>query len=248
MFSANSTGTIRVQALDGAVVWGPIDLYHDPGVAGGHGGPPTASDFDGDGQVEFAAAANQYYAVYDPDCVAALNGASPPERPGGKCERAPDMMGLPDGVLWARLSQDFSSSGTGSSVFDFNGDGNAEAVYGDECYIRVYEGKTGQVIFSAPASNATGFELPVIADVDGDRDRGRPLARSELPEPRPALSHLGRLRAKGRFCYFARSKGRLGLVAAHLEPARLFGDARDRRRAHPGGEPGEAELDAAGTE
>jgi hypothetical protein len=167
-FNPNSSGTIRAQALDGAVIWGPVELYHDAGTAGGHGGPPTASDFDGDGQVEFAAAANQYYAVYDPDCVAALGGASPAERPGGKCVRPAGMEGLPDGVLWAQLSQDFSSSGTGSSIFDFDGDGNAEAVYGDECYLRVYKGATGEVIFSAPASNATGFELPVIADVDGD--------------------------------------------------------------------------------
>ena len=33
------------------------------------------------------------------------------------------MMDLPDGILWAQLSQDRSSSGTGSSVFDFDGDG-----------------------------------------------------------------------------------------------------------------------------
>ncbi|WP_197041079.1 FG-GAP repeat domain-containing protein [Chondromyces apiculatus] len=180
-FNPNSSGTIRVQTIDGTVVWGPVALHHDAGQPGGHGGPPTASDFDGDGQVEFAAAANQYYAVYDPDCVAALGGQSPAERPGGKCERPPGMESLPDGVLWAQLSQDFSSSGTGSSVFDFNGDGNAEAVYGDECYIRVYEGKTGNVIFSAPASNSTGFELPVIADVDGDFATEIVVARSPGP-------------------------------------------------------------------
>ncbi len=167
-YNPDSTGTIRVQALDGTVVWGPMELHHDAGVPGGHGGPPTASDFDGDGQVEFAAAANQYYVVYDPDCKAALGGGSPPERPGGKCDRAAAMQGLPDGILWAQPSQDFSSSGTGSSIFDFDGDGKAEAVYGDECYVRVYEGHSGQVLYSAPASSGTGFELPVIVDVDGD--------------------------------------------------------------------------------
>jgi hypothetical protein len=78
------------------------------------------------------------------------------------------MQGLPDGILWAQLSQDFSSSGTGSSIFDFDGDGKAEAVYRDECYLRVYEGHSGRVIYSAPASSGTGFELPVIVDVDGD--------------------------------------------------------------------------------
>lgn len=166
-FEPNSTGTIRVQALDGSVVWGPLPLLSDPGVEGGHGGPPTAADFDGDGQPELAAAANQYYAVYDPDCDATPTTPLP-ERPGGRCDRDPAMASMPEGVLWAQPSQDFSSSATGSSVFDFDGDGAAEAVYRDECYLRVYEGATGKVIFSAPAASGTGYELPVIADVDGD--------------------------------------------------------------------------------
>jgi len=34
--------------------------------------------------------------------------------------------------------------------------------------MRVYNGKSGEVIFSAPASSGTGMEYPVIADVDGD--------------------------------------------------------------------------------
>lgn len=181
-FDPNTSGTIRVQSLDGTVVWGPLELYHDPGQPGGHGGPPTASDFDGDGQVEFAAAANQYYAVYDPDCVEALQGQSPPQRPGGQCERHPSMNHLPDGILWAQPSQDYSSSGTGSSIFDFDGDGAAEAVYADECYVRVYQGATGQVVFSAPASSGTGFELPVIADVDGDFATEIVVARSVGPD------------------------------------------------------------------
>ena len=168
-YDPDTSGTIRVQTLSGEVIWGPLPLYFTaPETAAGHGGAPTASDFDGDGQVEFAAAANQYYTVYDPDCLTSLEGASPTERPGGACVRGPAMQDLPDGILWAQLSQDRSSSGTGSSVFDFDGDGAAEAVYGDECYVRVYNGPTGEVIYSAPASNGTGFELPVIADVDGD--------------------------------------------------------------------------------
>jgi hypothetical protein len=54
------------------------------------------------------------------------------------------------------------------SPFDFNGDGRAEAVYRDECFIRVYDGRTGEVLFSAPASSGTGGEYPAVADVDGD--------------------------------------------------------------------------------
>ena len=57
---------------------------------------------------------------------------------------------------------------TGSSVFDFNADGKAEAVYADECFLRIYDGTTGQVQFSASRSSGTTYENPVIADVDGD--------------------------------------------------------------------------------
>lgn len=163
-------GQIRMQALDGTIVWGPIATYKTKALAEDKGGPLTISDFDGDGQVEFASAGATQYVVYDPDCVAALMGMSPPERPGGACERAPEQAAknLPDGVLWAQASQDESSNITGSSIFDFDGDGDGEAVYRDECYLRVYDGKSGTVLFSAPASSGTGLEYPTIADVDGD--------------------------------------------------------------------------------
>ncbi|MEZ4380389.1 MAG: VCBS repeat-containing protein [Nannocystaceae bacterium] len=167
----NNFGSIRIQKLyGGQPVWGPIPVYYEGNPPANRGGPITISDFDGDGHPEVASAGATHYAVYDPDCVEALMGQSPPERPGGKCERAPEQeaKNLPDGVLWVQPSQDLSSNITGSSIFDFNGDGAAEAVYRDECFVRVYDGKSGEVIFSAPASSGTGMEYPVIADVDGD--------------------------------------------------------------------------------
>jgi len=120
----NNVGRLRIQTLEGATKWGPVTLYAKAGETIGQGGGVTISDFDGDGQAEFATAAATYYAVYDPDCVAALNGESPAERPGGKCVRAPEQQAknLPDGVLWVQPSQDLSSNVTGSSIFDFNGD------------------------------------------------------------------------------------------------------------------------------
>lgn len=167
----NNFGSLRIQKLyGGQPVWGPVPLYQQGNPPANRGGPITISDFDGDGQAEIASAGATHYAVYDPDCVAALMGESPPERPGGKCERAPEQeaKNLPDGVLWVQPSQDLSSNITGSSIFDFNGDGAAEAVYRDECFVRVYNGKSGEVLFSAPASSGTGMEYPTIADVDGD--------------------------------------------------------------------------------
>jgi hypothetical protein len=73
-----------------------------------------------------------------------------------------------NGVLWSQPSQDQSSNVTGSSVFDFDANGSAEAVYADECFLRVYEGATGKVLFSAARSSGTTYENPVIVDVDGD--------------------------------------------------------------------------------
>jgi hypothetical protein len=71
-------------------------------------------------------------------------------------------------VLWTQPSQDLSSARTGSSVFDFNGDGRAEVVYGDECYVRVYDGQTGEVVFSQARFSSTWQENPIVADVDAD--------------------------------------------------------------------------------
>ncbi|UJR81629.1 FG-GAP repeat domain-containing protein [Sandaracinus amylolyticus] len=146
-----TAGNARIQTLDGTIVLPPIPL---PG--GGSGGPPTIADFDGDGLPEFASAGGSAYSVFDPDC-----SATP--RTGGECAS-----GTTTGVLWTQPSQDQSSNVTGSSVFDFEGDGRAEVVYGDECFVRVYDGESGSVLFSQSRSSCTWYENPVIADVDGD--------------------------------------------------------------------------------
>ncbi|MFK7988025.1 MAG: FG-GAP repeat domain-containing protein [Sandaracinaceae bacterium] len=144
-----TSGQVRVQTLDGTLVFGPVAI---PG--GGIGGPPTVADFDGDGRPEVASAGANAYAVFDLDCVGT---------PIGTCGS-----GLTTGVLWSQPSQDASSNVTGSSVFDFEGDGRAEVVYGDECFLRVYNGETGEVVFSQSRSSCTWYENPVVADLDGD--------------------------------------------------------------------------------
>lgn len=149
--SGSGGGEVRVQTLEGDVVFGPVAI---PG--GGTGGPLTIGDFDGDGRNEVAGAGRSSYTVFDLDCV-----------PGGGTLGA-CASGRTDGILWTRTSQDFSSSVTGSSIFDFEGDGRAEAVYADECFVRVYEGATGDVIFSQFRSSCTWHENPIVADVDGD--------------------------------------------------------------------------------
>ncbi len=70
--------------------------------------------------------------------------------------------------LWKRGSHDTSSGRTGSSVFDFDGDGKAEVVYADEYFLRVYDGKTGETRFCQCNTTCTHYEYPVIADVNAD--------------------------------------------------------------------------------
>lgn len=111
-------------------------------TTGGNGGPPTIADFDGDGVREIGVAFGGSYEVID--------------------------LGEADRRLWTQPSQDLSSSRTGSSVFDFNGDGRAEVVYGDECFVRVYDGTTGDVLFSQARFSSTWTENPIVADADGD--------------------------------------------------------------------------------
>lgn len=106
-----------------------------------YGGPPTVADFDGDGDAEFALAAGSRYSVFERDCS----------------------------VKWQAVTQDASSGNTGSSVFDFEGDGAAEAVYADETKLWAFAGADGAVkLESSQHSNATWLEYPAIADVDAD--------------------------------------------------------------------------------
>ncbi len=72
-------------------------------------------------------------------------------------------------TLWSRTTQDATSGITGSSVFDFEGDGVAEVVYADEVTLWIFNGPDGQVKlqYTEHTSN-TWLEYPVISDVDGD--------------------------------------------------------------------------------
>jgi hypothetical protein len=71
-------------------------------------------------------------------------------------------------LKWKSPTKDVSSNVTGSSVFDFEGDGPAEAVYNDEVKLRIYKGKTGDVIKELDNTTWTTFEYPIIADVNND--------------------------------------------------------------------------------
>jgi hypothetical protein len=141
---AISESLARLYTLEGQLLLSaPISLG---------GGPPTIGDFDNDGYPEFASAGGEAFSLFDFDCA----GQNP------EC--------VAPYVRWTQPSQDSSSRNTGSSIFDFEGDGAAEAVYADECFLRVYEGATGEVLYSAFRTSCTWFENPVIGDPDFDQN------------------------------------------------------------------------------
>lgn len=162
------------------------------------GGAPNIDDFDGDGFPEIATALEKFYTVIDlqptsdacPAWPDPMGKTAPPPTTGplartpglnadntckndGDCaegavcnRRIGECVCLHNG--WSRTTEDDSSRTTSSSVFDFNGDGAAEVVYNDECYMRIYEGKNGRVYLQLPSVSRTINENPVVADVDND--------------------------------------------------------------------------------
>jgi len=148
------TGAVLIGNSSGTLVNQVVPI---PG--GGDGGAPTVADFDGDGLPEVSTAGQAAYVVYDPDCYV------PPLRNNGQC--ASNNVDL---VLWSTPTQDLSSSRTGSSVFDFQGDGPAEVLYNDECFFHIYDGTTGTELLNPVIANSsrTAAEYPMVADVDGD--------------------------------------------------------------------------------
>lgn len=139
-----------------------IDSINIPGSSD-RGGAPNIADFDGDGSVDIGTAGSSNYVVVTYDATNQTLSE-----------------------LWRAATEDDSSRVTGSSVFDFDGDGINEVVYNDESYIRIYPGSEpdcrlnppgpncdgvmtdAEVLFRDINSSRTRTEYPVIADVDGD--------------------------------------------------------------------------------
>ena len=127
------------------------------------GGPPTVADFDGDGFPEVGTASSTAYVVFDFQCT----GNPLPEG----CER--------EWVRWLVENDDCSSRVTGSSAFDFEGDGPAEVLYADETTFRIFKGSDGTILYQDDThSSNTRLEMPIVVDVDND---GK--AEVVIPEP-----------------------------------------------------------------
>ena len=139
---AAEEGTLALYDYDGAQLR-ELWLLDLPGASAQrfHGGPPTVADFDGDGQAEIGIAGATLYTVYEAD----------------------------GSLLWSQAISDETSAITGSAVFDFEGDGAAEVIYGDEQTLWIFDGASGAVLYADTATaSRTQLEYPIVADVDQD--------------------------------------------------------------------------------
>ena len=184
VFVQSASGDQKVAVID---VKADKFLMSPTTIPNGWGGPPTVADFDGDGTPDFGTAGPRSYYVFSLDCLKTPKPA--------KCRGS-----LP-GVLWNTVTKDQSSGGTASSVFDFNGDGRAEVVYRDECWLRVYNGPDGKTVFARPITSGTALEMPIVADVDNDGHadlivpsdsiQGNGYCADQNPERDTGMAHTG---------------------------------------------------------
>lgn len=133
---------------DGTVKWGPVKpQLMTPCFGSNWGGYMRAAsihDFDNDGEAEFAAAACGTFAIYE------------------VTENGPV-------IIMQQPVQD-SSGGTGTTSFDFLGDGTAEPVYSDEtrAWAWSWTGNSWDVRLQLPRASPTYMEYPSVADIDND--------------------------------------------------------------------------------
>ncbi|PHI20414.1 hypothetical protein CEQ90_08110 [Lewinellaceae bacterium SD302] len=146
----NGDGIMDVAVMDGGRVyaWDPYtgqrigSIFNIPNTSSG--GRINIGDFNGDGDVELGfAGRNAYYVLQ----LEADNTFS---------------------VLWSRSGLDDGSQRTGSTLFDFDGDGMNEVVYSEEANLFVYSGIDGAELLRIPSEAGTRTEYPLVADVNGD--------------------------------------------------------------------------------
>jgi len=135
-------GKVYRYESDGQLMWVndlPQDKTRNPiDPSRFRGGAPNLGNFDNDDALEIGTAGGDFYVVYNHD----------------------------GSIVWQTATKDRSSHSTGSTVFDFNGDGKVEVAYNDEEQLRIYDGGTGTILFEVPNYSGTLWEYPVVANID----------------------------------------------------------------------------------
>ncbi len=142
VISYNSSDTVKILVWDiqTSAALAPIYTYVPAGS--GWVGLPNIADFDANGTLEIGVCATSNYRVLSYNAT-----------------------GLT--LMWSIASTD-GSGRTGSTVFDFEGDGDKEIAYRDQNTLRILDGTTGAVLYSTSCSSGTSWEYPVVVDVDKD--------------------------------------------------------------------------------
>ncbi|MEM9835352.1 MAG: HYR domain-containing protein [Bacteroidota bacterium] len=146
----NGDGRMDLAVMDGGRVyaWDPYtrmqigSTFNIPNT--NSGGRINLGDFNGDGDVELGFAGRNAYYVLE-------------LLPNGNF-----------GILWSQTGLDDGSQRTGSTLFDFDGDGVVEVVYSEEANLYIYNGTDGTELLRIPSESGTRTEYPLVADVNGD--------------------------------------------------------------------------------
>lgn len=134
---------ITVIENNGTVKFGPVNPFPSDGLSVTCSDKAAAiHDFDGDGKADLATSSCEHYGIFT------ITDTGITQK-------------------WANPVDD--TSGIASSTgFDFLGRGVADAVYGDQSSLFVWDGKTGANELTQSRSSGTIIEYPIVADVDND--------------------------------------------------------------------------------
>jgi len=141
IFIAREDG-ILILEHDGTIKLGPVKLINEPTSPNCWSKPGAIHDFDGDGIADVSASTCGAYGVYK-------------------------VTGNTLTLNWQAKVDDTSGLAS-TTAFDFLGRGVAQAVYGDQVALYIFDGKTGALELTSPRSSGTLIEYPVVADVDND--------------------------------------------------------------------------------
>jgi hypothetical protein len=142
IFIARQDG-ILVLENDGKVKLGPVLPIAEPVSPNCWSKPGAVHDFDGDGVADISASTCLKYGVYK------LSGTNLT-------------------LDWSATVDDTSGLAS-TTAFDFLGRGVAQAVYGDQEMLYIFDGKTGMTQLQSPRASGTLIEYPVVADIDNDK-------------------------------------------------------------------------------
>jgi len=152
---------LRVQTIEGRIVRRFDLLTGERGASA-----PSIANVDDDVEPEILVGADAGLFVYDLRCA----DAPAPAGCGLDTTAGAGRPALPSGVRWADRPPLDAWDYMGATTFDFDSDGAVEVVYADECFLRVYDGRTGSVLYSHWRPSRTASEVPIVVGTGDGAD------------------------------------------------------------------------------